>query len=147
MDVAFQRDFEWGKFFRTQWSDGSATNPVWKDAGSCYDDTSCCRVLDSPACNPIPSDVQQFDDTSTDYVGYLIKLAVGNGYDSLTNGKICENPFDTGDHPDDDSCSPWSSTYGMFYGDGTYGDITLKVTGVDHDPSLDGNLLFASGSW
>ena len=116
----------------------------------------------------------------------MIKFAVGNGYYPLTNGTICDNPYDNGDRPtcqaggaaaverqdpygvaipydaekstaavpcesaaDDDAdyCSPWSSTYGMFYGDGTHGDVTLKVTGVEHDPSLDGNLVFASGSW
>ena len=32
-------------------------------------------------------------------------------------------------------------------GGGTHGDVTLTVTGVEHDPSLDGNLVFASGSW
>ena len=189
MSVAFQRDNEWGKYFRTQWSTGPAANPVWQDAGSCYDESSCCRVVTSGgACTATPGAVQRFSDESTTYAGYLIKFGAGNGYYPLTNHNdtMCRSPFDTGDRPtcqpggaaavervdpfgvaipfdadpsttrvpceaeddhDPDYCSPWSSTYGMFYGDGTYGDVTLTVTGVEHDPSLDGNLVFASGSW
>lgn len=185
MDVAFQRDYDWGKYLRTQWSTGPAENAVWQDAGSCYDDISCCRI-DDPGCTSTPNAVQKFNVKSTSYVGYLIKFAVGNGYYPLTNNTICDSPFDTGDRPtcqagaaaaeervdpygvkipfnanpsttevpceltndnDADYCSPWSSTYGMFYGDGTHGDVTLSVTKVEHDPSLDGNLVFASGSW
>jgi len=185
MNVALQRDYDWGKYFRTQWSTGPTSKPVWQDAGSCYNDGSCCRIA-STGCTSTPAAIQNFNVKSTSYVGYLIKFAVGNGYYPLTNGTICDSPYDTGDHPkcepggaaaverfdpygakipfnadpattavpceaandnDTDYCSPWSSTYGMFYGDGTHEDVTLTVTGVEHDASLDGNLVFASGSW
>ena len=99
MDVAFQRDYDWGKYFRTQWSTGPTTTPVWQDAGSCYDeDTSCCRIASS-GCTSTPSAIQKFDVPSSDYVGYMIKFAVGNGYYPLTNNTICESPYDTGDRP------------------------------------------------
>ncbi|KAK3287761.1 hypothetical protein CYMTET_4743 [Cymbomonas tetramitiformis] len=235
-EVAYRRNFEWGKFFREQWAAGPTDNPQWVDGGSCFTQSSCLYRDTEP--QPPHDYYQFFDDPATDYTfnglgGWYIKLAVGRSYYLIdgddefnVNGKLCNSPYDTGDFPtcgpddiagvtlkpnynmdsecaalsepdrasgkilsewrkdfvefenspcdlyipydgsipydnsavdevpceeddnvDPDYCSPWSQTYGFFFGDGEYTDIVLTIKEVEREMTVDGNYILATSEF
>eukprot|EP00854_Cymbomonas_tetramitiformis_P001562 gene1562-2195_t len=219
-EVAYRRDFDWGRYFREQWAVGPTDSPVWTDGGSCYTDESCTVIEGSVQAVP-ELYYQTFPETDNKELytgpggtgGYYIRLAVGRSYYKIDdlNNRICQSPYDTGDSPTcpngvatgtkiqtsnidseckagtpisewmkqayggavqcrsdylvpydldpthidpsipceadendtPDYCSPWSSTYGFFFGDGNVTDIVLTVIEVDFEDTSVGNYIRA----
>jgi len=53
-------------------------------------------------------------------------------------------PCETSDNVDPDYCSPWSQTYGFFFGDDNYTDIILTITDINHEDNYYGNFLLGT---
>uniref|UniRef100_A0A7S0WPQ0 Uncharacterized protein n=1 Tax=Pyramimonas obovata TaxID=1411642 RepID=A0A7S0WPQ0_9CHLO len=52
-----------------------------------------------------------------------------------------QTPCEQADDEEPDYCSPWSQTYGLFFGDGTTHDVELTITEVNFENTEVGNFL------
>jgi len=169
--LAYRRDYPWGRWFGEQWNDGGTTAASF--VGNIDDSNSW----------------QFFGDKNAGYdgyqsgvmaMGYKLRFPVGmlSRRQSLPYNKVCDDAEDTGDSPTcpatvapgtltphlthttlypagkpcesandetPDYCAPWTEAYGFFLGDGTSKELVLSIHTVDFNDSPLGNFIFGRG--
>lgn len=96
---------------------------------------------DSPDCGTDPPGTKKPNNRSP--ITFTVNAGDFIPYDNLGSpiqgqtGVACESPNDA----TPDYCSPWSDTYGFFFGDGNTHDVVLTLTELDVEKVSTGNFL------
>ena len=130
---ALSTDFKYGEYLLKM---PAGTGP---EGGTLINGRVCVSPFDtgdSPNCDSYPLGTK-LNNNKNPFTGQFLPYDNnGNPVGSQT-GVPCEKPDDT----TPDYCSPWSDTYGFFFGDGYSHDVVLTVSEMNAESSLAGNYV------